>query len=163
MSAFPNYYANDADRAAIWEMLMTRDFEAFAAQDWSMVADDFLADEFFGLSGNYDRDITNWKPAFATLDAYRRSWLDQAKQTAQTADMDKLVPALLAASSLKQIDISGDFAVAHKKFDGVFPLSDGTSSAPLLWQTLYLCRKVEAGWKIRGFVGYLPNPLVPNA
>lgn len=48
MSAFPNYYANDADRAAIWEMLMTRDFEAFAAQDWSMVADDFLADEFLG-------------------------------------------------------------------------------------------------------------------
>ena len=39
----------DTSRHAIWEMLVTRDIDAFLARDWSMVADDFIEDGFFGL------------------------------------------------------------------------------------------------------------------
>src|SRR5205823_2605883 len=40
---------NDADRHAIWDMLIARDSEAFIAQDWSMVQDDFDAENFEGV------------------------------------------------------------------------------------------------------------------
>ena len=38
-----NPFAADCDRAFIWEMLMPRDFEAFATQDWAKVAGHFDA------------------------------------------------------------------------------------------------------------------------
>jgi len=38
----------DADRHALWEMLVRRDIDAFIGQDWAMVEDDFIADSFFG-------------------------------------------------------------------------------------------------------------------
>lgn len=162
IAAITNPHSGDAEREAIWQMLMTRDFEAFAAQDWSVVARDFLADGFFGVDGGCDRNIRNWKPRFPNLGAYKKTWLEQAAETAGTADMSVLVADLLEATSLGQIDIDGDFAVAHKMFDGHYHLKDGSKSPHLLWQTLYLCRKTAHGWKISGFVGYLPNPLTPK-
>ena len=56
------------------------------------------------------------------------------------------------------IDLDGDRAVLHKKFDGSVAKADGSVDR-LKWQTLYFCRKVGARWKIAGFVGYMPHPL----
>ena len=150
-----NPFAGDADRAAIWIMLMTRDFEAFAAGDWTMVEDDFVSDGFFGVHGHFEADADRWQPDFPTLASYRDEWLRQARDTASEIDRTALVPALHAIARLDQIDIKGDFAVAHKKFSGRLKLQAGGQTDPLCWQTLYFCQRSSGGWKISGFVGYI--------
>ena len=62
------------------------------------------------------------------------------------------------ATSLTEIEITGERAVAHKKFNGEIKLSDGGVDR-LNWQTLYFLRKVAGQWKLTGFVGYLPYPM----
>lgn len=156
-----NPYATDPDRSAIWEMLIIRDIEAYAAQDFALVAADFVTDNFFGFSAAKERDINRWGMQYPTLADYREDWLAQASATAKVADAANLTRALLELSSLPSIDITGACAVARKEFDGSFPLADGTQSEQLSWQTLYICRKVAGVWKIAGFLGYLPRPLVP--
>ena len=173
----------DPDRAAIWDMLVYRDIDAYLAVDWEAVADDFLSDEFFGIDAGKSRNADRWKPLFSSLDAYRDVWLEQARETRENADPDRVRAALFALTTLTQIDIDGGFALAHKKFDGSVPRRDG-SAERLQWQTHYYCKKVygktppdgqspdekspdekspdkkaAAAWKIRGFTGYLPNPL----
>jgi hypothetical protein len=56
------------------------------------------------------------------------------------------------------MDVEGDRAVLHKKFDGTIAKPGGTLDI-LNWQTLYFCIRSEGRWKIAGFVGYLPHPL----
>lgn len=153
----------DPDRAAIWDMLVYRDIDAYLAVDWEAVADDFLSDEFFGIDAGKSRNADRWKPLFSSLDAYRDVWLAQARETREKADPDAVRAALFALTTLTQIDIDGGFALAHKKFDGRVPNRDGRTER-LQWQTHYYCKKVPgkkaaAAWKIRGFTGYLPNPL----
>ncbi|PZO81965.1 MAG: hypothetical protein DI629_02240 [Mesorhizobium amorphae] len=148
----------DPDRRALWDMLMRRDFEAFVGQDWNMVADDFIAESFFGLHAGFQSDADRWRLQFPRLDIYRDEWLRQAAETAATAFAEPLLPALFRSVRLDDIDIGGDRAVLHKKFDGTIAKADGTQDR-LLWQTLYFCRKVEGRWRIAGFVGYMPLPL----
>lgn len=157
-AAAQNPFAGDPDRHEIWEILMRRDFEAFVAADWSRAEPDFLAEEFQGLDGGRQPDPDRWHLRFADLATYRAEWL------AQAADFQKLelqgttkLDFLFAATSLRDIEITGARAVAHKKFQG---RATSTLGVPLVlaWQTLYLLRKVGTRWKITGFVGYLPNP-----
>ena len=158
----------DPDRAAIWDMLVYRDIDAYLAVDWEAVADDFVSDEFFGIDAGKSRNADRWRPAFSSLNAYRDVWLEQARETRENADPDRVRAALFALTTLTQIDIDGGFAIAHKKFDGSLPRRDG-SAERLQWQTHYYCKRVPgeqvpdkkaaAAWKIRGFTGYLPNPL----
>ncbi len=148
----------DPDRAAIWEMLVTRDIAAFVAADWSAVEDDFVAQGFFGVDGHKSPDVDRWMPGFATLAAYRAEWLRQAQDTARIAAAVTLERDLHRLTDLSRIEIDGDFAVAHKKFDGTVALRDGGVDT-LKWQTLYFCCRVAGRWKIQGFVGYLPYPL----
>ena len=158
----------DPDRAAIWDMLVYRDIDAYLAVDWEAVADDFVSDEFFGIDAGKSRNADRWRPAFSSLDAYRDVWLEQARETRENADPDRVRAALFALTTLTQIDIDGGFAIAHKKFDGSLPRRDG-SAERLQWQTHYYCKRVPgeqvpdkkaaSAWKIRGFTGYLPNPL----
>jgi hypothetical protein len=148
-----NPFPDDPDRAFIWGMLMPRDFEAFAAQDWGMVAGDFDADRFLGIHAHNSPNQDDWDAAFPTLEAYRDEWLRQAAESARVAYAEPLVPALLRAVSMTRIDINGNVAVAHKKFDGTVKLADGGVDR-LNWQTLYFCRKSDR-WRIAGFVGYM--------
>ncbi|MEQ1938093.1 hypothetical protein ABMA46_07555 [Mesorhizobium sp. CN5-321] len=148
-----NPFADDQDRAFIWEMLMPRDFAAFAAQDWGKVADDFDAGRFLGIHAHNSSEPDAWDAAFPTLEAYRDEWLRQAAESARVAYAEPLVPALLKAVSLDRIDINGDVAVARKKFDGEIRLADGGAER-LNWQTLYFCRRSDR-WRITGFVGYM--------
>ena len=152
----PPFPADDGDRRAIWTMLVTRDIAAYLAQDWGAVENDFVTAGFFGIDAAGTADPDQWRPRFASLAAYRDEWLRQAAETAATADAANAEAALHAATRLERIDITGDLAIAHKKFHGFMPLRDG-GSAFLNWRTHYLCRRVDGGWKIAGFVGYMAH------
>lgn len=149
-----NPFPDDPDRAFIWEMLMPRDFEAFANQDWSMVAGDFDEHRFLGIHAHNSPDQDDWDAAFPTLAAYRDEWLRQAAESAGVEYAEPLALALLDAVTMNQIDINGNVAVAHKKFDGKVKRADGGVDT-LNWQTLYFCRNDGDRWRVTGFVGYM--------
>lgn len=48
----------DFARHSIWEMLVTRDIDAFLAADWDKVADDFVEDGFLGINANRETNPT---------------------------------------------------------------------------------------------------------
>ena len=158
MSADTNPFPNDPDRHALWEMLVRRDIEAFLRADWTAVADDFIATHFFGLGGAKSSNPDDWRMLFPRLEDYRDRWLSQARLSAETSYAEPRREALFRATRLEEIDISGNRAVAHKKFDGHVARTDGKADI-INWQTLYLCSRADGGWKITGFLGYLPNPM----
>lgn len=62
---FKNPFAEtDTARHSIWEMLVTRDIDAFLAADWSQVADDFVEDGFLGINANREANPDNWRLSF---------------------------------------------------------------------------------------------------
>jgi hypothetical protein len=150
--------AGDPDRHAIWEMLVARDITAYVAADWNMVAGDFVASEFFGIDGRRSANPDHWVMGFASLDLYRDEWLRQAAESAATHYAEDLTTAIFRNTLLRDIEIAGDRAIAHKKFDGVIARAGGGSDR-MLWQTVYHCKRDAGRWKISGFVGYLPNPM----
>lgn len=156
MIAAENPFAGDADRTQIWEMLVRRDITAFVARDWSMVADDFDEQRFLGIHAHNSADPDDWNAAFPTLAVYRDEWLRQAAETAATEFAEPLADGIFRATRLSEIDITGDVAVARKKFDGTIRRADGSDDV-LNWQTLYFCRRAGERWKITGFVGYMKN------
>jgi hypothetical protein len=158
MDARRNPFPDDPDRAALWTMLVERDIAAFAAGDWSMVADDFRAEGFFGLHAGGSELPDSWRLAFPTLEVYRDEWLRQAKASAETEYAEDLAEGIHRATNLRDIDLNGDTAVCHKKFDGVIAKADGSQDV-LSWQTLYFCARIDGRWKIAGFVGYMPYPM----
>lgn len=149
---------SDPDRHAIWEMLVRRDINAFLAQDWSMVENDFLADAFFGLHGHFLSNPDGWRLSFPDLESYRDEWLRQGAETARTEFDEDLRAALFRATVLRDIEIAGQRAVIHKKFDGTIKRRNGPPDR-LQWQTLYYAAKRGGEWKLTGFTGYLPNPM----
>jgi hypothetical protein len=154
----PNPFPNDPDRSAIWTMLVERDIAAFVAADWSMVADDFIADQFLGIDGGGSDNPDAWRIGFPTLEHYRDEWLRQARESQASAYAEDRGAAILRATTLTDIAISGEIALAHKKFDGGIARADGGRDR-LNWQSLYFCRRVDGVWKLTGFAGYLPYPM----
>lgn len=154
MKGAVNPFAGDKDREQIWEMLVRRDIEAFVSQDWSLVADDFDELRFLGIHAHNDRDPDKWDAGFPTLASYRDEWLRQAAESAAVEYAESLAEGIFRATDLSVIDITGDVAVARKKFDGTIARKDGSVDR-LNWQTLYFCRREGARWKITGFVGYM--------
>lgn len=155
---YQNPFPNDPDRHALWEMLVERDIIAFCHQDWSMVANDFIADGFMGIDGRGRHNPDSWQLSFASLEEYRDEWLRQAAGFAQTGWAEDPEKAIYRATTLRDIEIKGDKALLHKKFDGSILKKDGSRDV-LNWQTLYRCQKVDGRWKIAGFTGYLPHPM----
>ena len=154
-NSFPE---GDADRHELWEMLVRRDIDAFLAQDWSMVEDDFVAASFFGMHAHFLNDADAWRLQFPRLEVYRDEWLRQARETAATEFAEPLRPALFRITNMRDIDVDGDRAVLHKKFNGSIAKPGGAVER-LNWQTLYFCSKIDGRWRITGFVGYMPHPL----
>lgn len=152
------FEGKDVDRTEIWNMLVQRDIDAFVSADWSMVQNDFIEDEFFGVDGDKGANPDGWRMRFPSLAEYRDEWLRQAVEFQKTDFAEDARAAIFDTTTLVDIEISGARAIAHKKFDGKIKKADGTSDR-LLWQTLYFCKKTPEGWKITGFCGYLPNPL----
>ena len=153
-----NPFSADPDRHAIWEMLVARDIEAFLACDWSMVEPDFAADRFLGIDGKASGNPDDWRVSFPTLYAYRDSWIAGARNFAPRAIKGTAREGIFAATRLEEIEISGDRALAHKKFDGKVAMADGSFDI-LNWQSVYTLSRLTAGWKLTGFIGYLPHPM----
>ncbi|TPG20087.1 RidA family protein [Sphingomonas koreensis] len=151
----PPFPGSDDDRRAIWTMLVDRDIGAYLAEDWSAVADDF-SDGFFGVDARGSSDPDQWLPRFDSIEVYRDEWLRQAAATAATVDPAQVRGALHAATTLTRIDITGDLAIAQKKFHGFLPRKDGRADF-LNWRTQYICRRQDGRWRITGFVGYMPH------
>lgn len=156
MSANP--FPADQDRSAIWTMLVDRDIAAFVAADWSMVAEDFIAGQFLGIDGQGADNPDGWRIGFPTLADYRDEWLRQARESQVVAYAEDRQAAIHRATTLIDIEINGDVALARKKFDGTIARADGGKDT-LNWQTLYFCRRDAGVWKLTGFVGYLPYPM----
>ncbi len=152
------FSADDKDRQSIWEMLVPRDIDAFLNADWSMVAGDFVEPEFIGIHGQNNGNPDKWTLAFPTLADYRDEWLRQAKdfQTIEFAEDPRT--AIFTTTRLEEIEINGDRALVHKKFDGGIKKADGTLDR-MNWQTLYYCKRVDGRFRISGFTGYLPYPM----
>nr|WP_295383430.1 hypothetical protein [Pseudoxanthomonas sp.] len=156
LSTYP--FPHDADRSAIWTMLVPRDIRAYVQADWSMVEGDFIASDFMGINGNAQDNPDRWTISFPTLADYRDEWLRQAHEGQKTQYAEDVEAGIHRATSLTEIEISGERAIAHKKFNGEIRRADGGVDR-LNWQTLYFCRKVGGQWKLTGFVGYLPYPM----
>lgn len=158
MSPFTNPFPHDADRGAIWTMLVERDITAYVAADWSMVEGDFVEEGFLGIDGAKSDNPDGWKISFPTLAAYKTEWLRQAAEGSKVEYAEDVTAGINRATTLSDIKINGDIAVAHKKFDGTIARKDGGKDT-LNWQTVYFCRKVGGTWKLTGFIGYLPFPM----
>jgi len=149
---------SDTARHSIWTMLVPRDIDAFLAADWSMVADDFIADGFIGINADRKPNPDEWKLSFPTLEDYRDEWLRQAREFAEQTYAEDPRTAIFTTTRLEEIEIRGEVALVRKKFDGGILLTNG-SRAIMKWQTLYYCRLHQGRWKISGFTGYLPYPM----
>ncbi|MBO6900055.1 MAG: hypothetical protein JJ864_01800 [Rhizobiaceae bacterium] len=143
------------DHAALWNVLVHDDIEAFIACDWERHAADILPSAFFGIHANGARNPEAWSPAFSTLDQYKGNWLGFATRSAARADRETLRQAHFAASSLRRIEINGDLALCLKHFDGEVRYANGETER-LDWETAYMCRKLSDKWYIAAFVGFLP-------
>jgi len=122
-----------------------------------MCAEDFHAEHFMGIDARSEGDPDRWQLSYPTLEAYRDDWLRQAEVFAQHRYRDDPREALFRATKLEAIEIRGESAILHKKFDGSITREDGVIE-PIIWQTIYRMRKIDGRWKLTGFVGYLPNP-----
>lgn len=165
MSKYINpFNQQDPDRHAIWEMLVKRDIEAFTSNDWEAVAGDFIEEGFMGIDARSSGNPDSWNLSFPDLKSYKQFWLDQAAKFTGTDWEDDPKEKLYEATTLRDIDILGNSALVHKKFDGAIKKNNGLTDV-LNWQTLYRCRKVDGQWKITGFTGFLPYPMgnVPSA
>ena len=154
----PNPFFDDPDRSAIWTMLVERDIAAFVAADWSLVAGDFIETQFLGIDGNGSDNPDGWRIGFPSLADYRDEWLRQARESQATKYSEDRAAAIHRATTLTDIEIRGDVALAHKKFDGTIARADGGKDV-LNWQTIYFCRRTNGTWKLVGFAGYLPYPM----
>ena len=149
---------DDADRRAIWDMLEQRDIRAFVAGDWDAHFADFAPDGFFGIDGRFSDDPDSWRATFADIARYREAWLAGSAELAGRIDSTNLERALFALTTLREIEIVDDFAMARKKFDGTIPLA-GAEPAVLRRQKYSVCQRIADRWRIAGFLGYLPNPM----
>ena len=147
---------SDADRHFIWHRQIVVDSEAFVRGDWSMIESDFDADNFEGVRCGNSTNPDDWTIAFPHIEGYRDSWLAASREfvAKKFAGMTPL-EAVLRRTRLDRIDITGDRALAHKKFSGTIELGDGTTITGSR-QTIYRLHRQRGVWKIVGFLGQLP-------
>ncbi len=148
--------AADPQRHHIWHRLVQVDSQAFAAGDFSLIEEDFDADNFEGIRCNLSANPDDWVIFFHDLATYRDNWLKAAREFQKQKFLRHThLEALLARTKLDHIDIKGDRALAHKKFSGDIPLADGSFLSGSR-QTLYRLHKRLDRWRITGFLGFLP-------
>lgn len=153
MSETNPFPPGDADRHAIWEMLVRRDSDFFLTSDWSLVADDYIEDGFLGIECAKSLDPADWRPAYPTLASYRDAAIAGRWSSGDFAE--PLRPAWFRCQSLTRIDIAGTVALAHKRIEGRIARRSGDPLV-LEWRSVFHLRWVDNQWKIAGFTGYLP-------
>ncbi|MDI9818113.1 MULTISPECIES: hypothetical protein [unclassified Legionella] len=145
----------DNEQQKLWELLVVKDAEAFAACNWSGIEDEFISESFIGIYANNSFSPGDWDYAYPTLDAYKIKWLKQANLLGENDYKIPLEEALQQIITLKKISIKENRACVWKQFDGFLETMTGEKIF-LQWQTIYFCTKKESDWKISGFIGHLP-------
>ena len=153
MSELNPFAPTDADRHAIWEVVVRRDSDFFLSGEWSIAAGDYVEDGFLGIDAGGQGDPGCWKIGYPTLADYRRAAIEARMNPADFSE--DLRTAWFRCQSLTSIDITGALALAHKRIDGAIARLDGTTLR-LAWRSVFFMRRVERSWKITGFTGYLP-------
>jgi hypothetical protein len=144
------------DHHELWEILIARDADAFAFENWTICADDFDDGRFDGISAHGSLDPASWSLQYPTVDSYRADWLRMAREF-------KLLPLescghrelLYRMQHFSKIEISNERAVVWKQFRAIEPLTDG-GCYEISAQSVYRLHKCDGRWVIVGFVGYLP-------
>ena len=151
-----NPYQPGDDRHALWQILIERDSEAFAAADWSQCDADFAHQQFEGISANGSFDPINWSLRYPTVESYRDDWLQMADRFLNISFASISHRELLyRMQKFAKVEIAEGRAVVWKQFWADEPLTNGeryTISA----QSVYRLLRIDGQWKIVGFVGYLP-------
>ncbi|AHG50225.1 hypothetical protein RLEG12_01065 (plasmid) [Rhizobium leguminosarum bv. trifolii CB782] len=149
------FSSSDQDRHEIWEMLVRKDVDGFVNEDWSDFGRSFKNNGFCGLDAKGSLNPADWQVRFPTVEAYRDAWLEDASRSAATAYAEDRREALFRATNMLDIRVEGYTATARKTFDDAIALQGG-GSQKLNWQSVFFCTKDADGWKITGFVGFLP-------
>jgi len=144
-----------ADLYQLWDMLVSRDIQAFTQSDWHRVENDFLTEEFWAINANWSKDPSQWLYEYPSLNEYKATWLKQSFESLSKYGPLALQNGLLNLSSFSQINIKENNASILKRFDGYLIQETGEKEL-LKWQTLYVCKKVKDKWYIKSFIGYLP-------
>jgi hypothetical protein len=153
---FANPYSTDADRCELWEILIARDSDAFAASDWSVCDGDFAHDRFEGITANGSFNPVDWALRYPTVESYREDWLHMAERylsvpLAATPHRE----LLYRMQSFAKVEIAEGRAIVWKQFWADEPLANGERYR-ISAQSVYRLHQVDGKWKIVGFVGYLP-------
>ena len=147
---------HEPDRHALWEILVARDSEAFAACDWSMCKEDFAPMRFDGISAQGSLDPLNWSLQYPTVDSYRDDWLKMADKYRQVPLSDiSHRDFLYLMQTFARVDLTDDRAVVWKQFRAEALLTTGERHRAL-GQSVYRLHRIDGRWLIVGFVGYLP-------
>lgn len=150
-----NPHPPGSDHAELWEICVRRDILSFVAADWQLCAVDFAEEGFAGWNACLERDPRRWRMDFPSLSAYRDAWLRDAKSHALRSWRIPPATSLFSALTLARVEVTGDTALVHKRFDGeLHPLAG--PPLPLRWQSIFHLQKTDGRWRQRGFVGYLP-------
>lgn len=144
-----------SDEHELWEICVRRDILAFAAADWSICAADFKQEGFSGWDAGRSADPHLWRMAFPSLGEYRRAWEKDAAAHISREWERPLRDSLFEALTLARVDITGDVALVHKRFDGRLLPRQG-QPIQLRWQSLFQLRRECGRWLQTGFVGYMP-------
>jgi hypothetical protein len=152
-----NPYELGDDRHVLWQILVARDSDAFAAADWSQCDRDFAHEHFEGISANGSFDPMKWSLRYPTVESYRDDWLQMAERFSNTSFAALSHRELLyRMQKFAKVEIADGRAIVWKQFCADEPLTNGeryTISA----QSVYRLRRLDGQWKIVGFVGYLPT------
>jgi hypothetical protein len=148
--------AGDPDRSEIWEALVRRDSDAFAAADWSVCAADFAADRFEGISAHGSLNPIEWSLRYPTIESYQDDWTRMAHDflalpLARVSHRE----LLYRMQRIARIEITGTRAVVWKQFRADEALTTADRYT-ILAQSVYRLHKIDGRWRIVGFVGYLP-------
>lgn len=154
--SYPNPFdPSDPDRHAIWDIVVRRDTDFFLSSDWSLVADDYIADGFLGIDAGRQSDPDLWSIGFPTLDDYRKAAVASRLDPAEFSE--DLRTSWLRCQHLDRIDIAGNIALAHKRIEGSIARVD-SPPLHLAWRSVFFMRLSKGNWKITGFTGYLQRP-----
>ncbi len=146
----------DPVRHDICRRLVEADCEAFAVGNWQAIECDFDAEAFEGIRCFHSANPDDWRIAFPNLASYRDSWLAASTEFRKKQFIGlSHREALIARTHLRDIEVAGDRALAHKKFSGELKLADGSVLTETR-QTLFRLRRRDGHWKIVGFLGQLP-------
>jgi len=155
---FANPYHADADpdRRALWDALIARDSEAFAAIDWSICEDDFSHESFEGISAHGSLNPLDWTLHYPNVVSYRDDWLKMAtKFNALPLAEGTHRELLYRMQSFAKVEVADDRALVWKQFFADEALTNGERYR-LAGQSVYRLHRIHGKWAIVGFVGYLP-------